>query len=112
MGNTGAGGGRGPGGSRSCRGRLCCWRAQRDTCSVGAQCCSLISTPSTDTPAVVEFNIQTDPEAARLVFESGVALVMVPLEVTHTALASTSILQVCVWVGCCCFGGWACLGYC
>ena len=36
---------------------------------------------------------QTDPEAARLVFESGVPLTMVPLEVTHTALASTSILQ-------------------
>lgn len=31
--------------------------------------------------AVVEFNIQTDPEAARLVFESGVRLTMVPLEV-------------------------------
>lgn len=36
--------------------------------------------------AVMEFNIQTDPEAARIVFESGVRLVMVPLEVTHTAL--------------------------
>ena len=37
---------------------------------------------------------QTDPEAARLVFESGVPLTMVPLEVTHTALATTSVLQV------------------
>lgn len=30
---------------------------------------------------VVEFNIQTDPEAAKVMFESGVRLVMVPLEV-------------------------------
>ena len=44
---------------------------------------------------VMEFNIQTDPEAARLVFESGVPLAMVPLEVTHTALATTSVLQAC-----------------
>jgi inosine-uridine nucleoside N-ribohydrolase len=29
----------------------------------------------------VEFNIQTDPEAAKVVFESGVQLTMVPLEV-------------------------------
>ena len=36
-----------------------------------------------NTGAVTEFNIQTDPEAARIVFESGVRLVMVPLEVTH-----------------------------
>ncbi len=36
----------------------------------------------------MEFNIQTDPEAARMVFESGVRLTMVPLEVTHTALVS------------------------
>ncbi len=30
---------------------------------------------------VVEFNIQTDPEAAKVVFEAGAPLVMVPLEV-------------------------------
>ena len=46
-----------------------------------------------NTHPVAEFNIQTDPEAARLVFESGVPLTMVPLEVTHTALATTSVLQ-------------------
>jgi inosine-uridine nucleoside N-ribohydrolase len=34
-----------------------------------------------------------DPEAARIVFESGVRLAMVPLEVTHTALVTTSVLQ-------------------
>lgn len=34
-----------------------------------------------NTGPVVEFNIQTDPEAAKLVFESGVPLTMVPLEV-------------------------------
>lgn len=31
-----------------------------------------------------EFNIEIDPEAARIVFESGVPVAMVPLEVTHT----------------------------
>ncbi|PRW32902.1 N-D-ribosylpurine ribohydrolase [Chlorella sorokiniana] len=46
-----------------------------------------------NTGAVMEFNIQTDPEAARMVFESGIPLTMVPLEVTHTALATTSVLQ-------------------
>lgn len=30
---------------------------------------------------VAEFNIQTDPEAAKIVFESGVDLTMMPLEV-------------------------------
>ena len=42
---------------------------------------------------------QTDPEAARIVFEAGVPLTMVPLEVTHTALATTSVLQVGAWEG-------------
>ncbi|KAL4450693.1 hypothetical protein ABPG77_001049 [Micractinium sp. CCAP 211/92] len=46
-----------------------------------------------NTGPVMEFNIQTDPEAARMVFESGVRLTMVPLEVTHTALVTTSVLQ-------------------
>lgn len=45
-----------------------------------------------NTGAVVEFNIQTDPEAAKAVFESGVALTMVPLEVTHTALVTPAVL--------------------
>jgi inosine-uridine nucleoside N-ribohydrolase len=38
-------------------------------------------------PTVQEFNIQTDPEAAHIVFESGVPVTMVPLEVrTYLAL--------------------------
>ena len=39
------------------------------------------------TPAA-EFNIYVDPEAAQLVFESGVDLVVAPLDVTHKALTS------------------------
>lgn len=45
-----------------------------------------------NTGPVQEFNIQTDPEAAKVVFEAGVPLVMVPLEVTHTALATPDVL--------------------
>ncbi|MEL0435816.1 nucleoside hydrolase [Phycobacter sp. K97] len=39
------------------------------------------------TPAA-EFNIYVDPEAAKLVFTSGVPLVVMPLDVTHKALAT------------------------
>lgn len=39
------------------------------------------------TPAA-EFNIFVDPEAAAIVFESGVPLVVMPLDVTHKALTS------------------------
>jgi inosine-uridine nucleoside N-ribohydrolase len=46
-----------------------------------------------NTGPVVEFNIQTDPEAARVVFESGAQVTMVPLEVTHTALATPEVLK-------------------
>ena len=46
-----------------------------------------------NTGPVVEFNIQTDPEAARVVFESGAHVTMIPLEVTHTALATPEILS-------------------
>lgn len=35
---------------------------------------------------------QVDPDSARVVFEAGVSLTMVPLEVTHTALATTEVL--------------------
>ena len=35
-----------------------------------------------------EFNIYVDPEAAKLVFASGVPLVVMPLDVTHKALTS------------------------
>ncbi|KAG2425076.1 hypothetical protein HXX76_013985 [Chlamydomonas incerta] len=45
-----------------------------------------------NTGPVMEFNIQTDPEAAKMVFESGVPLTMVPLEVTHTVLATPKVL--------------------
>lgn len=40
-----------------------------------------------------EFNIVNDPEAARIVFESGCKVVMVPLEVTHTALVTRPFLD-------------------
>ncbi|HOY94220.1 MAG TPA: nucleoside hydrolase [Catalimonadaceae bacterium] len=45
-----------------------------------------------NTGPVAEFNIENDPEAAHIVFESGVELTMVPLEVTHTALATAEVL--------------------
>jgi inosine-uridine nucleoside N-ribohydrolase len=43
------------------------------------------------TPAA-EFNIQTDPEAAAIVFGCGRPITMVPLEVTHQALASEDVI--------------------
>ena len=39
-----------------------------------------------------EFNVYADPEAAQLVIESGVPMTLVPLEVTHQALATAEIL--------------------
>jgi inosine-uridine nucleoside N-ribohydrolase len=39
-----------------------------------------------------EFNIYVDPEAAEAVFASGVPITMVPLEVTHQALATPAVL--------------------
>ncbi|WP_458790303.1 nucleoside hydrolase [Yoonia sp. MH D7] len=39
------------------------------------------------TPAA-EFNIFVDPEAAKIVFDAGVPLVMMPLDVTHKALTT------------------------
>jgi inosine-uridine nucleoside N-ribohydrolase len=44
------------------------------------------------TPAA-EFNIAADPEAARVVFESGVPITMVPLETTHRALATPPVVD-------------------
>lgn len=41
------------------------------------------------TPAA-EFNIYVDPEAAEIVFKSGVPLVVMPLDVTHKALVTTA----------------------
>jgi inosine-uridine nucleoside N-ribohydrolase len=42
------------------------------------------------TPAA-EFNIHTDPEAAEIVFSCGRPITMVPLEVTHQALATEEV---------------------
>jgi purine nucleosidase len=44
------------------------------------------------TPAA-EFNIYVDPQAADLVFRSGIRLVMMPLDVTHQALTSDARLE-------------------
>ena len=44
------------------------------------------------TPAA-EFNIYVDPEAADIVFKSGVKLTMMPLELTNTALANMQIIE-------------------
>jgi len=41
------------------------------------------------TPAA-EFNIYVDPEAAQIVFKSGVPLVVLPLDVTHKALTTAA----------------------
>jgi len=41
---------------------------------------------------VAEFNILIDPEAAKIVFEAGLNLVQIPLEVTHTALVTPSVI--------------------
>ena len=35
--------------------------------------------------------VQVDPEAAKIVFESGLDVIMVPLEVTHTALVTNEV---------------------
>lgn len=40
-----------------------------------------------------EFNIHVDPEAAEIVFTSGVPITLVPLEVTHRALADDAVLD-------------------
>lgn len=44
------------------------------------------------TPAA-EFNIYVDPEAADIVFKSGVPLVMIPLDVTHKALTTRARVE-------------------
>ncbi|MDO9525869.1 MAG: nucleoside hydrolase [Gemmobacter sp.] len=44
------------------------------------------------TPAA-EFNIYVDPEAAQIVFRSGVPLVVMPLDVTHKALTTAARVQ-------------------
>ncbi|AWD20536.1 nucleoside hydrolase [Fuscovulum blasticum] len=44
------------------------------------------------TPAA-EFNIYVDPEAAEIVFKSGVPIVVMPLDVTHKALTSRAWVE-------------------
>jgi len=44
------------------------------------------------TPAA-EFNIYVDPEAAEVVFKSGIPLVVMPLDVTHRALTSRDWIE-------------------
>eukprot|EP00873_Tetraselmis_striata_P000181 jgi/Tetstr1/420445/TSEL_011558.t1 len=46
-----------------------------------------------NTGPVMEFNIQTDPEAASIVFQAGWPVAMVPIEVTHTALVTPDVLR-------------------
>jgi inosine-uridine nucleoside N-ribohydrolase len=46
-----------------------------------------------NTSPAAEFNIQVDPDAAHIVFESGLPLFMVPLEVTHTALVTPPVVD-------------------
>lgn len=45
------------------------------------------STPS------AEFNIYVDPEAAHIVFSSGVEIAMMPLDLTNTALADEKVIE-------------------
>ncbi len=40
-----------------------------------------------------EFNIFADPEAAAAVLDSGVPITLVPLEVTHRALATDDVIR-------------------
>ena len=52
--------------------------------------CRLIILPIT--PAA-EFNIYVDPQAADVVFKSGIPIVMMPLDVTHKALTTAKRTQ-------------------
>jgi inosine-uridine nucleoside N-ribohydrolase len=45
-----------------------------------------------NTTPSAEFNIHVDPEAADEVFRAGIPITLVPLEVTHRALASDAVL--------------------
>jgi inosine-uridine nucleoside N-ribohydrolase len=51
------------------------------------------STDRGNTTPAAEFNILVDPEAAAAVFESGLPLTMIGLNLTHQALATPDILQ-------------------
>jgi inosine-uridine nucleoside N-ribohydrolase len=51
------------------------------------------STERGNTTPYAEFNIHTDPEAADIVFRSGLPVTMVGLNVTHQALATPDVLD-------------------
>jgi purine nucleosidase/pyrimidine-specific ribonucleoside hydrolase len=51
------------------------------------------STERGNTTPAAEFNIWVDPEAAALVFESGVPVTMIGLNLTHQALATPEVLE-------------------
>ncbi len=51
------------------------------------------------TPAA-EFNIYVDPEAAEIVFKSGVPLVVMPLDVTHKVLTTRARVEAFRGLGC------------
>jgi purine nucleosidase len=46
-----------------------------------------------NTTPTAEFNVYVDPHAAHVVFNSGIAIVMMPLDVTHKALTTPDRLQ-------------------
>jgi purine nucleosidase len=50
------------------------------------------------TPAA-EFNIYVDPHAARIVFASGIALVVIPLDVTHQVLTTRARMDAIAAIG-------------
>ena len=45
-----------------------------------------------NTSPMAEWNIEIDPEAAKAVFGSGIHIVQVPLNVTHTALVTEAVV--------------------
>ena len=51
------------------------------------------STGRGNTTPMAEFNIWVDPEAAAIVFESGLPLTMIGLNLTHQALATPEVLE-------------------
>jgi len=46
-----------------------------------------------NTNPVAEFNIENDPESAKIVFESRIPIAMVPLEVTHSILVNAEVQE-------------------
>lgn len=54
-----------------------------------------IQAPGNTTPAA-EFNLYTDPEAAKLVFTSGLPMTLVPLDVTQRALLRVELIEAVV----------------